>query len=882
MTLRCMHWTLWTLWTLGVLAATATISPAADGPPVFEADVRPLLKTHCFQCHGEGTELAGGLDARLQRFLVKGGESGAAIVPGSRAKSLLFQRLAEQEMPPESAELRLTAAEIERVGRWIDAGAPTRHPEPESLDSGFYVTAEERNRWAFQSPQKKPLPAITAADRVRNPIDHFVIHRLEQRGLSIAADADKATWLRRLHIDLVGTPPAPAVLSEFLADPRPDAYEKLVDRLLADPAYGERWARTWLDAAGYADSEGHTNDDPIRNHAYHYRDYVIRSLNAGKPLDVFVREQLAGDEMIAGRTRNLSADELEKLVATGFLRMSADGTGTGGVDQAVASNKSIADTIQIVSSSLLGLTLACAQCHHHRYDPISQDDYYRVRAIFAPALNWKQWRKPQDRLVSLYSDDDRARAKTIEAEAQQIEAERKVKQQEFIEATFVKELAKLKQELRGPIRQARETPEAKRTPEQKKLLKEHPSVNVTAGSLYLYDRGAADKLKEYTKRAEQVRAKKKEERFLRVLTEPVNAEPPETFVFHRGDHENPGAAVKPAEISVLAVSAAAVPVNDATQATSGRRLAYARWLTGGRHPLLARVLVNRVWQQHFGRGIVPTTDDFGALGVPPTHPDLLDWLAVELVENGWDLKQLHRMIVTSTTYRQSSRKQSAAEQLDPDGRWLSHKPLIRLEAEVLRDAILAISGKANPRRYGPPVPVMADRVGQFVVGKENLNAGRPGPVLPMHGEEFRRSIYIQVRRSRPLTVLETFDAPRMDPNCCSRSVSTVAPQALLLMNNAFVIDRSLDTARRIERDAGDDANAQIDYAWKLVTGREPNSWQRGESRAFMQDQIRLFQQRSDQTAKKKDQSTTGPKPQVAALASLCQALFSSNQFLYVE
>jgi len=818
----------------------------------------------------------------LQRFLVQGGESGSAIVPGSRDKSLLFQRLQQQEMPPESAELRLTKAEIERIGRWIDAGAPTSHPEPESLDGGFYVTAEERNRWAFQSPQKKPLPPVRAARRVRNPIDHFVIHRLEHRGLTIAADADKATWLRRLYIDLIGTPPSPAVLSEFLADPRPDSYEKVVDRLLADPSYGEHWARPWLDAAGYADSEGHTNDDPVRNHAYHYRDYVIRSLNAGKPLDVFVREQLAGDEMIAGRTRNLPPADLDKLVATGFLRMSADGSGTGGVDQAVASNKSIADTIQIVSSSLLGLTLACAQCHHHRYDPISQDDYYRVRAILAPALNWKQWRKPKDRLVSLYSDDDRARAKTIEAEAKQIEAERKVKEQEFIEATFVKELAKLKQELREPIREARETPEAKRSAEQKKLLKENPSVNVTAGSLYLYDRGAADKLKEFAKRAEQVRAKKKEERFLRVLTEPVNTEPPETFVFHRGDHENPGASVKPAEITVLATTAAAVPVNDGKQPTSGRRLAYARWLTGGHHPLLARVLVNRVWQHHFGRGIVQTTDDFGALGVPPTHPDLLDWLAVELVENSWDLKHLHRMIVTSTTYRQSSRKQAAAEQRDPDGRWLSHKPLIRLEAEVLRDAILAISGKVNQRRYGPPVPVMADRVGQFVVGKENLNAGRPGPVLPMHGEEFRRSIYIQIRRSRPLTVLETFDAPRMDPNCCSRSVSTVAPQALLLMNNAFVIDRSLDTARRVERDAGDDVEAQIDYAWKLVTGRDANSWQRTESRAFVQDQVRLFQQRSDQTTKKKEQAGAGPKPQLAALASLCQALFSSNQFLYVE
>ena len=880
MSIRCCRQVMFAL----LLSLSATVEGVgAEDPLFFESDIRPLLKTHCFQCHGEGQELEGGLDARLRKLLVQGGENGAAIVPGSREKSVLFQRIVTQEMPPDSAELRLSATEIERIGRWIDRGAQTSHPEPESLQSGFYITAEERSRWAFQTPQRKPLPVVQTANRVRNPIDHFVIHRLEQRGMTIAADADKSTWLRRLYLDLTGTPPTPAELAEFLNDQQPAAYERLVDRLLSNPSYGERWGRHWLDAAGYADSEGYSTDDPIRNHSFHYRDYVIQSLNAGKPLDAFVVEQLAGDEMLQGRTKNLSPEELEKLVATGFLRMAADGSGTGGADQGVASNQAIADTIQIVSSALLGLTLDCAQCHHHRYDPISQEDYYRVRAVFAPALNWKKWRKPKDRLVSLYTDQDRARAKTIEAEAVKIEQERKVQQEAFIEATFVKELEKLDPKLREPIRLARETPADKRTAEQKQLLKDNPSVNVTAGSLYLYDRKAADKLKEFTKRATDVRATKKEEQFVRVLTEPLNTDPPQTFVFHRGDHENPGAEVKPAEIAVLAAeSAAALPVNDQAQPTSGRRLAYARWLTGGRHPLLARVLVNRVWRHHFGRGIVPSTNDFGALGVPPTHPDLLDWLAVELVENGWDLKQLQRMIVTSTAYRQSSQKSASAAELDPDGRWLSHKPLIRLDAEVLRDTLLVISGKANQRRYGPPVPVMADRVGQFVVGKENLNAGRPGPVLPMHGEEFRRSIYIQVRRSRPLTVLETFDAPRMDPNCCSRSVSTVAPQALLLMNNPFVIDRSLDTARRVVRDAGPDAEAQIDYAWKLVTGRDANTWQRAESQTFMQDQIKLLQERAAQAADKQKAASSEPKPQLAALAALCQALFSSNQFLYVD
>lgn len=845
----------------------------------YEKHVRSILKTHCFHCHGEGDELKGGLDVRLRRLMAKGGESGPAIVVGKPQESLLFERVRSGEMPPEEVELRLTPKEIATIQQWIVEGAKAKFSEPDDLDPANYITEEERSYWAFQPVKRGEIPAVNRTDRVHTPIDRFLLAKLEEENLAFAADADKRTLVRRVFFDLLGLPPTSDEVSEFVDDSSPAAYDRLLDRLVNSPRYGERWGRHWLDVAGYADSEGFTEEDPVRPDAYKYRDYVISAFNDDKPFDHFIIEQLAGDELLTPPFENLTPEQAEKLIATGFLRMAPDGTGIGGVDQNAARNEVVAKTIEIVSTSLLGLTVGCAQCHNHRYDPISQADYYSMRAIFEPALDWKNWLAPNKRRVSLYTDADRAKSAEVEAEAQKVLAERTKKQNEFIEATFELELAKLDEGLRLPIRKARETAAKDRTPEQTKLLKEHPSVNVSAGSLYLYDSKAAAELKKMQEAADAIRATKPKEEFVRAAWEPAGTALPKTFLFYRGDYEQPKQELAPRELTVLtSLTSADLPVKNDTLPTSGRRLAYAKWLTSGQHPLVARVIVNRIWLNHFGRGLVPTPGDFGTLGTEPTHPALLDWLANEFVTSGWSVKHLHRLIMTSTAYRQSSRRHTAGDAVDADNLLYWRMPIRRLDAEVLRDAALAVSGELNTRAFGPPVPVMADRVGQFVVGKENLNAGRPGAVLPMKGEDLRRSIYIQVRRSRPLSVLAPFDLPRMEPNCTVRSVSTVSPQSLLLMNSPFATTRAADFAKRVQYEAGGEIKSQLTLAWQLAFSAQPTDEELADGIAFIEDQTNHFAMNPAPASKDKKAVT----PQQEALASFCHALLSSNRFLYID
>jgi hypothetical protein len=859
---------------VGILSVTVSAEEIT-----YEKNVRPIFKTHCFQCHGEGGELQGGLDVRLRRLVAQGGDSGEAFVAGKPEESLLLQRLLAGEMPPEEASIRPTTDEIATIQQWIAGGAIASRLEPDDLDPDNYITEEERAFWAFQPVDRKQPPSVEAVERVRTPIDQFVIAKLSASSLSLSPDADARTLVRRVYFDLLGLPPAPEEVEAFVNDSSPNAYAKLLDRVLNSPHYGERWGRHWLDVAGYADSEGYTEDDPIRPAVYKYRDYVIRAFNDDKPFDQFVVEQLAGDELLTPPFKNLTSDQAEKLVATGFLRMAPDGTGVGGVDQNLARNDVMAKTIEIVSTSLLGLTVGCAQCHNHRYDPISHEDYHAIRAIFEPALDWKNWLVPAKRQISLYTDADRAKSAEIEAEALKLLDERTKKQDEYIEATFRRELAKLQESLHESITKARHTPEKNRTAEQNKLLKEHPSVNVTASSLYLYDKKAADELKKMADKANAIRQTKPKEEFVRAVWEPAGKALPTTFLFHRGDPEQPKQAIAPRELTVLtSAKSAALPVNDETLPTSGRRLAYAKWLTSGEHPLTARVIVNRIWLNHFGRGLVATPGDFGALGVEPTHPELLDWLASEFVASGWSVKELHRLIMNSTTYRQASLHHSAGDAVDADNLLYWRMAVRRLEAEAIRDTTLAISGELNNKAFGPAVPVMADTVGQWVIGQENLNAGRPGAVIPMKGEDLRRSIYIESRRSRPLSVMDPFDLPRMEPNCTSRSSSTVSPQSLMLMNSEFVLTRAKQFAERVRQEAGEDVAAQIKFAWQLAFAATPHDDELAEAVSFVQEQTQHFA--ANPPPETKDKQNADPAGE--ALASFCHALLSSNRFLYID
>lgn len=953
---------------LVVILLTAFPAVSSADRPAFEANVRPILKRHCFQCHGEAGEKKAELDLRLRRFIVRGGESGPAVVPESPENSLILERVRSGEMPP-GDDRRLSDDEIRVIEAWIKAGAPTARPEPDAIGDGPLFTEEERRYWAFQ-PVVRPVVPETAkpsavSDRTRTPVDAFLVDAKGMAGF--APDADAHRLVRRAWFDLLGLPPTPEAVARFVADRSPDAWERLVDQLLASPHYGERWGRHWLDVAGYADSEGYTDDDRVRPHAFRYRDYVIRSFNADKPFDEFIQEQLAGDELVSSPYRDLSSAAIEKLTASGFLRMAPDGTASGGIDQAVARNQTIADTMQIVGTALLGLTVNCAQCHDHRYDPIPQSDYYRMRAIFEPALDWKNWRTPAGRQISLYTDADREVAKQIEAEAVAVEQDRQKQADVYITRTLNEELALVPETHREALRVAYRTATAERTSEQQALLKEYPSVaSISVGSLYLYDRRreerarkldaerpakekrlvaetaaaelqkvpvdqratveaalktavaqrseeqatllqkyagvlvtsetlskfnpaaaaeleqdrktaqelraskAADDLKRYAEQASEIRERKPKEGFLRVLTE-VAGNVPATHLFYRGDHEQPKQSVQPGDLSILGAEPA-IPVNNSDLPSTGRRLAFARHLTNGRHPLVARVMANRIWMHHFGRGLVASPGDFGVLGDRPTHPRLLDWLASELANSRWSAKHLHRLIMTSTVYRQAA---GPVDESDPDNRLYSRFPIRRLESEIIRDAVLAVTDRLNPKLTGEAVPVMEDGVGQIVIGRENLDGERkPTKTISLNGEEYRRSVYIQVRRTRTLSMFETFDAPALNPNCDRRTSSTVTPQSLLMMNSDFAVEYSDALADRVIRDAGNSDSDRVALAWRLVFGRPPSGGDETDAIEFLAVQRELI---SELDGKRKPDDITRE-----ALAVFCQSLLSSNRFLYVD
>ena len=767
------------------LASMARVNAAdvltPQSPVTFEQHVRPILKAFCLDCHGGGEQLEGKLDLRLKRFMLTGGESGAALRVGQPAESLLIKRLKSGEMPP--SEKKVPAEQIAIIERWIASGAATVRDEPESLPPGLGITAEERTYWFFQPLLRPSVPVVKQPTQARSPLDHFVLAKLDERGTVNNDQADQFTLLKRATFDLIGLPPTPDEVEQYLSDSAPDAFERLTDRLLASPHYGERWGRHWLDVAGYADSDGDGSVDTIRPYIYKFRDYVVRSLNADKPLDQFLIEQLAGDELVAPPYTNLTPEQTELLVATGFLRMAADPTASGQGDPDTSRNQVVADTIKIVSSSLLGLSVGCAQCHDHRYDPIPQADYFQLRAIFQPALDPKGWVIPRERVISLYTDEDRARAVAIEADAVKLQADVNVKRQKFIDTAFDLEIDKHPAEQREALRAAFKTPADKQTDEQKKLVATTPSLNINGGNLYQYNAGAAEELKKDDASVAAKRGEKKIEDFVSVLME-SGGMPNPTHLFYRGDHRAPKQVLLPADLTIAAPDGQRFQIEEKNAAllrSSGRRLAWAKQITNGSHPLVGRVLANRIWLHHFGRGIVDTPGEFGILGTRPTHPELLDWLAVELGAGPRSFKRTHRAVMSSAIYRQSSRRASDAAMKDADGAFYSRFPVRRLEAEIVRDRALAVSSRLNDALFGSPIEVMEDFAGQVHVKDDSP----------------RRSLYIQSRRTKPVSLLAAFDAPVMTLNCDRRPSSTVAPQSLMLMNGDFILAQAEHLSQQV-------------------------------------------------------------------------------------
>jgi hypothetical protein len=853
-----------------------------EAPLFFEAQVRPILKAHCFHCHGEGEHREAGLDVRLVHLLKKGGDSGPAIVPGSATDSLVFQRVAADEMPPGGKNL--SAAEKETLERWLNAGAQTKRAEPETpLQEDW--TEEDRNYWLFKQVSAPAIPALRPDEDpiALSPVDCFVIEQLRARGIASTTSADRATLIRRLSFHLLGVPPTFEEVEAFTNDTNIDAYERLVDRMLADSRYGEHWGRHWLDVAGYADSDGYSEQDTERPWAWQYRDYVIDAFNSDLPYDRFLTEQLAGDELVPQPWDNLSAEQHRMLAATGFLRTAPDGTGHEGVDQNVARNEVVSDTIKIVSSSLLGLTVGCAQCHDHRYDPISQRDYFRIRALFEPGLDWKNWRDKNARLVNLWDGQQRERAAAVDKELSDLESKRLMELDGIVDDIFEKEVMKLAEDQREGARVARSTPADKRTDEQQKLMRDFPSLNVDRGSAYLYDGARINEFnKKYENQQTEIKAKRPAESFVACFSEVPN-QIPATFLFYRGDFQQPKDPIGPGGLSILSEQEK-ILADDPSLATSGRRLQFAKMVTQGTHPLVTRAAVNRIWMHVFGRGIAANPGDLGVLGERPTHPQLLDWLAKEFVQAGWSRKRLTRELLVSSVFRQSSARPADGNDKDPENDWLGRMHIRRLQAESVRDAMLATAGMLTYRMRGASSPVNPDEVGQFIIGKATRDGNG---ILVAKQEEvadaFRRSIYVQVRRSMPLGVFEPFDPATMVPNCDRRKESTVATQSLMLMNNHSVIRIAEHFADRVLREAGDEPQHQAIHAWRLALGVSPSDSQALRLTQWLSDlRSSLATSGSEQGAAPNLPTADVQKSNRQALALLCQAILSSNAFLYVD
>lgn len=842
---------------------------------VTEKDVLPIFQMRCVVCHGKRRQ-EGGLDLRFQATRLKGGKSGPALVPGKPEQSLLLKRVLDGQMPPPKKLVEYfvrppATEEVETLRQWISSGAlPAPKDPPEPKDDPL-VSAKDRAFWSFQPPRRPAVPAVRDTSRVRNPIDAFLLAKLEAKGLSYSAEAGKLTLMRRAYLDATGLPPSPEEIEAYSKDTRADAYEQLVDRLLASPHYGERWAKFWLDAAGYSDSEGIIDEDLIRPNAWRYRDYVIRSLNQDKPYDRFLTEQIAGDELVHyQQSKEATPAVIEPLTATGFLRMVPDGTYSQANGSIAERMNVIADEIEVLSSSVMGLTIGCARCHNHKYDPLPQRDYYRLSAILQTAYDPYDWVKPTERNLDVALAAERqevaAANAPFEQEIKRLEDSLAAKATPLRQKLLEDRLSSVMDVIRADLRETAATPEEKRTPTQKYLADRfHDTLHITDQDLeakYPEFRAEAANLR---KSIAEAKKKLKPKPQIRALYE-MGGEPSPAYLLRRGDAQQIGEAVRPGVPSVLKAGLADYQVQPPWAGASGRRLALARWLTQPNHPLTSRVLVNRLWMHHFGRGIVASPANFGRLGTPPSHPELLDWLATEFVQRGWSMKAIHRLLMTSSAYRQASALTPELQKADPENVLLSRMPLRRLDAEQLHDAILSVSQELDLRSFGPPVPVEVKPAGE-VVDQGTRKQG------------WRRAIYSLERRTTPVTMLEAFDLPPMSPNCIQRSYSTVSIQALQMTNSAFVRNRARYLAGRLLDGFPEDPRRQIEQLYLRALSRQATA---GEVQAALGDLATLERH---WTAHLETEKADAPRKDAArwsALADLCHAILMSADFHYVD
>jgi len=807
-------------------ASSSASSAASGGDTGLFSVVRSLLETKCVKCHGANEQES---DLRLDQLdsLRKGGVWGPAVVPGKPGESLLLKAIRhaddELQMPPD--EPKLPDATINAVEAWISAGA--YWPPQVQLRSVRKFTDEERQFWSFR-PLADPLPPQYGDDWVNNEIDCFIGARLQAQGIAPAPKADARVLVRRLYLDLWGIPPTPEQTETFLADRHPQAYERLVDKLLRDDRYGQRFARQWLDLVRYAESDGFKTD-VYRPNAWRYRDYVIRSLNADKPYNRFVHEQLAGDELYPG--------DVDARIATGFLRLWPLEDNQKDVRRQWT--LALQDVTEVTGEVFMGLGMKCARCHDHKFDPILQKDYYRLQAFFAAML-------PRDDLSIV---DPRQ----IEALQEWEHATREVRLQRrrmpsLLASRFQKSIVAFP----AYLQHIYQRPVAEWTPLYRQYAYlANPQVGTERKRIKEESDGEYEVLQ---RRVEQLNLQLADHNSVRqeqlapvMCVTDVGPEAPPTYIGVLSDdfseETRTEAPIEPGFLSLLDPGDAAIEPIKWNPHTTGRRATLARWLTREDHPLTARVMVNRIWQSHFGVGIVATANDFGKQGVHPSHPELLDWLSRRFVEGGWSLKNLHRLVVTSATYCQS-KKNVEARLKDPENRLLSHFPSRRLDAEQLRDAMLAVSGELDVTDGGPSV--LGD-----------------GP---------RRSVYVRNVRNTPDEMLNAFDGPDMFNSCARRFVTTTPLQSLLLLNSDWSLARAEAFASSIQTQSNTDSAQEFE--------RINEFW---VTRAY----LRSFSRVPDETelAQTRDffaQYESSSRAQTDALVDYCHVILCSNEFIYVE
>jgi hypothetical protein len=885
---------------VGILVLSAGAGWARAQETVsFDKDVLPILSSNCLKCHGEKLQLSK-LDLRSRSGMLKGGEHGPAIVPGDAEASRLYRLVSGKEKPSMPLDGKLSDAQVATLRDWITQGAAWggknavdgNGSSSTSLEE-MEIPAEAKQYWAYRKPVRPPLPHIANQQWSHHPIDAFLMEAFEKQGLIPAPPADPATLIRRASLDLIGLPPSPKEVATFVNDTSPDAWERLIDRLLASPHYGERWGRHWLDVARYADSNGFEHDFD-RPTAWRYRDYVIQSFNQDKPYNIFVAEQLAGDE--------LDRPSFDSRIATGFLR-AGPRVGFREKDNPQYRFDYLDDMIATTSMGMLGLTVQCARCHNHKFDPIPQKDYYRLQAVFFPYVDVNYYKASEEETAAFL-----ARQQEVDSKIKRLYEQIGALEAPYRERIFLTEvLNRFPEDARVAVR----TPESERKPGQKLLAdqllqavgvpdksveqalsaedkarrialkvkiqelekqrpKELPSgIGITDGDYRFAPDGPGDE-------AAPGKGLKQDPNlhgsYLHTADGPFRPLP--SYFLVRGDMNSRGSQMEPGFVSVITEGEPPTTIPPASGRTSGRRRALAEWIGSAENPLTARVIVNRIWHHHFGRGIVATLNNFGKMGEKPTHPELLDWLASEFISRGWSVKQMHRLIMTSNAYRMSSEFNNDANwKLDPDNHLLWKFRIQRLDAEALRDSILVASGSLNPEVGGPPIFPQVDSSVLSSMRHGIWKTNEKEPAI------YRRSVYVYRKRGMPFPLFDVFDLPDQNVTCDRRYVSTVPTQALTLLNDQFVLDQAAALAARVLSEAGPELPAQVSRGYLITLGRLPSDEERRLNIVFLEHQHHYHQERSAQTTLEKTMSRTA---ELAALTDLADVLLNLNEFVYMR